>query len=93
MGLVECHYHCTYAWIPQLALHTTLLETYGLGCHGQVGDLCVPLLRLSVLQLDLILHVLHDGTAVTTYTLDTVPAEDRADWQKQVRDSHLVHET
>lgn len=50
-----------------------------------MGDLCVPLLRLSVLQLDLILHVLHDGTAVSTYTLETVPAEELADWQKQVR--------
>jgi hypothetical protein len=100
VGLAEFDY--TYAWSRKLTrsysytktvLYTPSALTYGLGCHPQVGDLCVPLLRLSVLQLDLILHVLHDGTAVSTYTLETVPAEDLVDWQKQVRDSHLVDES
>lgn len=50
----------------------------------QVGELYVPLLRLNVLQLDLIRRVIQDGTAVSPYTQKAVPLEELALWRKQV---------
>jgi hypothetical protein len=50
----------------------------------QVGELYVPLLRLNVLQLDLIRRVIQDGTAVSHHTAKAVPLEELAMWRKQV---------
>lgn len=50
----------------------------------QVGELYVPLLRLNVLQLDLIRRVIQDGTAVSHHTAKAVPLEELVLWRKQV---------